>query len=102
MAWPFTSAPAYTFNQGPSVVATGAPASITTAQVYMLGGWVINTGSAERTLTMTDSAGGEVCTMPVPPTGQPIKIESLENLASYVGLKAGADGAGLKIKVWGY
>jgi hypothetical protein len=98
------------FSGGPPIfdfhlevaIAAGAPVSIETGTVYLMGCRIINTDAANPLDgTLVDTSGFEIAEAAgIPPkqTAVPPDI----NLMPVVGIKAGASGVGLKLRIWGY
>lgn len=95
--------PVWDFEYPLTAVAVGAPVAIEVLTIFLMGFYCINTnavGTAEITFTFVDTANGEIVdTQPIKPKGI-LKLPSYD-LMKCVGLKAGASGAGLKLRAWG-
>lgn len=87
------------YDSGIVPIAATAPAVVTATTIYPEGGYVANTGDQAILATLTDTAGsvffrkriegGDTVPIPVAPG------------CSLVGVKAGADIAGLNLHIWG-
>lgn len=99
MAWPFSTPVAPTLDTGFVAVPTSST-SITTATSYLLGANFANTGTVNRTITITDTAGNQIADEIDVPPGVPVPIEW--PFLPTAGVKWFASGAGIVGKVWGY
>jgi hypothetical protein len=100
MAWPFSNVVAPNFDSGPgSAVPTPTPAAVTTGPMWLLGAVFTNTANAQRTVTLTDTAGLIVSEIVVPGLGE---LPCEWPFRPVTGLKWSADGAGIVGQVWGY
>ncbi len=87
------------YDSGTFAVTNGSPASVTTSTIYPEGGTITNTDAAAHLVTWTNTANdvlGNVVvqakeTIPWP----------LPNAGSFVGLKIGADGDGVRAQIAG-
>lgn len=99
MAWPFTSAPAPTFDTGIVAIPTSVT-PLTTNIVWIMGMDFVNTTGAQISLTVTDSASQELLAAVVIPANASIPIE--RPFKPVTGLRWVASAAGLKGHIWGY
>lgn len=99
MAWPFTSAPAPTFDTGIVAIPTSVTA-VTTDIVWLMGLDLVNTTGTAITVTVTDSASQELLASVTIPGNAAVPIE--RPFKPVTGLRWVASGAGLKGHMWGY
>jgi hypothetical protein len=57
MGWPFSNVVAPNLDTGPGVTVPTSPTAITASAAWLLGASFTNTGTVQRTVTITDSAG---------------------------------------------
>lgn len=87
------------YDSGLVSVAVGAPAAVTGATIYPEGGFLSNTSTTERKVTLTNTAGSTIAVVDVAPENTiPLPVPGG---GAWVGLKAGADGAGVVLQVAG-
>ena len=100
MPWPFASVAAPTLNTGPGVAVPLVSTEITAAQAWLTGAHFTNDHATDFvTVTITDSAGGILTKLQIPPGGeQPYEWPFRPTL----GVKWFADVAGAVGHVWGY
>lgn len=101
MAWPITTAPAFTFDTGIQDV-PALEAEITPDVKYLMGGSVRNTTAAQLTYTLKNSAGKVVSEVDVP-QGATVDVPSVSNMRPSTGLKDGGPTmVGLQRQLWGW
>jgi hypothetical protein len=99
VAWPFASVLEPNLNTGPGVAVPTTPAAITAAPAWLVGAHFTNAGADSVTVTLTNTAGGILAQLQIPPGGeQPYEWPFRPTL----GVKWSADLAGVVGQVWGY
>jgi len=99
MSWPFTSVIAPNFDTGPGVAVPAAPAVVTAAAAWLLGAHFTNPSVAALIVTITDTAGGILAQLEIPPGGeQPYEWP----FRPAAGVKWSASGVGVLGQIWGY
>lgn len=99
MGWPFSTAPAPTFDTGLMAVPTGLTV-VTAGSPWLMGMTFANPTAAAINVTVTNTAGLALLPAMEIPAGLTISIEFAFQPA--VGLKWLASGAGLNGQIWGY
>jgi hypothetical protein len=87
------------YDSGRVAVDTPAPAEVTAATIYPESGIVSNTTASARVLTLTNSADDTLLILTLAPKSTvqlPVPASG-----AWVGLKAGADGAGVVLQIAG-
>lgn len=84
-----------------NVSVAAASTAVTSATVYVLGGYVVNLTDQIQTVTVTDTAGDEILSAyPLQP--HETKELPLRDEVALVGIKAFAGAAGVaKLRIWG-
>ena len=99
MAWPFSTPVAPNLDTGPGAAVPTSATSITTATAWLLGAHFTNTDAAERTVTMTNTAGAILAQLTLPP-GAEMPYEW--PFRPTVGVRWSASGTGVLGQAWGY
>jgi hypothetical protein len=87
------------YDSGVVAIAAGNPAVVTASTIYPEGGCVVNTGDTAILATLTNTAGDVFFRKRVE-GGDTVPIHVSPGF-SLVGVKAGADIAGLNLAIWG-
>lgn len=99
MAWPATGIGAPNLDTTPGVAVPTSLTSITTLQAWLLGISIKNNDSLDRTVIVTDTAGGKLYEQLLSP-GASAEFEWAFKPA--LGVKWVADGINVAGHVWGY
>lgn len=100
MAWPFSNVNAPNLDTGPGIVIPGGTTVVFAGTLWLLGAHFSNTGSVERIITVTDTAGKVLCQLTIAGGGEPPPYEWPFRPVS--GVKWFANGAGCIGHMWGY
>jgi hypothetical protein len=100
MAWPFSTAPAPTFDTGLGAVPNAVLTVVTAASPWLLGAIFSNPTGASITIRVTNTAGDDIVPTMEVPAGMVVPL-SFPFLPA-VGLKWVASAVGLKGQLWGY
>lgn len=100
MAWPFTTAPAPSFDTGLVAVPNAGLTVVTAGSPYVMGMLFSNPTAASITVRVTNTAGDDVIPTVEVPAG--MDIPRSYPFLPCVGLKWVASAVGLKGQLWGY
>jgi len=99
MGWPFTSVNPPNLDTGPGVAIPTVPTAITAAPAWLTGAHITNDGGSFVTITITNTAGGVLGKILVPPGGE---VPYEWPFRPTIGVKWSADVAGALGHLWGY
>lgn len=99
MAWPFSNVVQPNFDTGAGTAVPAVAGSLTTSVTWILGAHLTNTGSVQRTITITNTAGTVLLAITLAAgSDQPYEWA----FRPTTGIKWSADGVGVIGHVWGY
>lgn len=99
MAWPFTNVVAPTLDTGPGQAVPNSATVVTAAAAWLLGAHFTNPTAGALTITVTDTAGGILLQLEIPPGGeQPFEWP----FRPATGVKWSGNNVGLLGQIWGY
>lgn len=99
MAWPFSTVAAPNLDTGPGASVPTSTTAVTASACWLLGAVFTNNSAAERTMTVTDTAGDVLCQLKIPVGGE-VPYDFAFRPAT--GVKWFADAAGVLGHLWGY
>lgn len=99
MGWPFTSVNAPNLDTGPGIAIPLTPTVITASTAWLTGAHITNDGASFVTVTFTNTAGGILGKIQVPPGGE---VPREWPFRPTIGVKWSADVAGALGHLWGY